>query len=435
MTEFATLSGESQGRAQGFWVPRFEITIDGNQLEDTVLRDVVEVTYKDNIDQIDGFELVVGNWDAKRNRFKYMGSEGDKQSSGDSALRELETLFEPCQKRVMLKLGYAVELTEMMTGTFTTMEPTFSSGGPHTLAVRALNILHRLRRKKYDGHWPRPGMSAVRDSDIAKSFEGLVDPAWQNSVRGAHRISSQDARRIPMPIEVDSAARSREPELVFVGQKNEYDIDFLWRRARIRSYVVEVRRPPNPWRPERTEEFLYFGPSTNQSGPIDYQLAWGSGLIDLRLTLTTATQVRQVTVKGWDRVRQRPIEVSIDRNDHEVRALNPGLSGIVNQCDPREERVVTCPVSTEDEAKKLARDMLRGNAQELVKAQGTTIGLPNLRAGSKINLVNIGGRLSGLYFVTETTHTFNQSGYITKFTARREDPDTGIALPQESRDE
>jgi phage protein D len=420
MTEFATLSGESQARAQGFWVPRFEIAIDGVQLENSVLRDVTEVTYKDNIDQIDGFELVVGNWDSKRNRFKYMGSEGDERSRNDSALRELETLFEPCQKQVALKLGYAGDLTEIMTGTFTTMEPTFSSGGPHTLAVRALNILHRLRRKKYDGHWPNSRMSTVRDSDIAKSFEGLTDPEWRNS--------GQDARRIPMPIEIDTAARSREPQLVFVGQKNEYDIDFLWRRARVRSYVVEVRRPPNPWRPEQDEEFLYFGPSTNQSGPIDYQLAWGSGLIDLKVTLTTATQVKKVTVKGWDRVRQQPIEVSVDRDNPELRGLNPGLSEIVSQCDPREERVVTRSIFTEDEARRLARDMLLGNARELVKVQGTTIGLPNLRAGSKIYLANIGGRLSGVYFVTETTHTFNQSGYITKFSARREDPDTGARV-------
>lgn len=423
MTEFATLSSQSQGRAQGFWVPRFEITIDGAQLENTVLRDVTEVTYKDNIDQIDGFELVVGNWDSKRNRFKYIGSEGDEQSRNDPALRELETLFEPCQKRVALKLGYAGDLTEIMTGTFTTMEPTFSSGGPHTLAVRALNILHRLRRKKYDGHWPNSRMSTVRDSDIAKSFEELTDPEWKKS--------GQDARRIPMPIEIDRAARSQEPELVFVGQKSEYDIDFLWRRARIRSYVVEVRKPPNPWRPDRTDEFLYFGPSNNQRGPVDYVLAWGSGLIDLRLTLTTATQVRKVTVKGWDRANQKPIEVPIDRDDPKIRALNPGLSKIVTQCDPREERVVTIPVVTKHEAEARARDILKGNAQELVKAQGTTIGLPNLRAGSRIQIANIGGRLSGIYFVTETTHTFNQGGYITKFSARREDPDTGL-VPGES---
>ena len=60
-----------------------------------------------------------------------------------------------------------------------------------------------------------------------------------------------------------------------------------------------------------------------------------------------------------------------------------------------------------------------------MKAQGTVVGLPRLRAGSRVLLDGIGTRLSGEYFVVETTHTFNGNGYQTKFTARREDPDTG----------
>jgi phage protein D len=401
MTEFATLRDESLGRARGFWVPRFELSIDGVSLDNRVLRDVIEITYKDNIDQIDGFEMVVGNWDSIRNRFKYMGSEGDKHSREDTAVRELETLFEPCQKKVVLKLGYASELTEVMTGNFTTMEPTFSASGPHTLAVRALNILHQLRRKKYDGNWHQK-----TDSFIAKSFDGKVDP----------KLESKDKRRIPMPIET---APVQEPEIFFVGQKNEYDIDFLWRRARVRSYVVEIRK-----REDSGDEFLYFGPS-NTSGPVAYELVWGSGLIDIKVTLTTANQVKKVTVRGWDRARQKPIEESVDWTDKELKKLNPSLSEIVMQCDPREERVVTLPKFTRNEARESARDILKGNALELVKAQGTTIGLPNLRAGSRIQLSNIGSRLSGEYYVTETTHTFNQNGYTTRFVARREDPDTG----------
>ena len=40
MTAFATLASESTGRAQGFLVPRFEISIDGVRLANQVLRDV-----------------------------------------------------------------------------------------------------------------------------------------------------------------------------------------------------------------------------------------------------------------------------------------------------------------------------------------------------------------------------------------------------------
>jgi phage protein D len=388
-------------------VPRFELTIDGVRPENSVLRDIMDITYQDNIDQIDGFQLTVGNWDMARHRYKYMGSE-NAESAADASLHELETLFEPCAKVVQVKMGYGSELETMLTGTFTTMEPTFSTSGPHTMAVRGLNVLHRLRRKKYDGNFPK-----TTDSKIAKSFDGLTDPEWKNAF--------QDSRRIPMPIRIDDNAAGKEPELVFVGQKNEYDIDFLWRRARIRGYVLTILQD------KAKKDFLYFGPSV-ASGPAPYRLTWGEGLVDLKATLTTTNQVKKVTVRGFDRASQKPISETADLTDPKFLKLNPKLLEIVKQCDPREERVVTRPVYTRDEAKKLALSILTGHAQELVKVQATVVGLPRLRAGSRVHIDGIGLRLSGEYFVTESTHTISKDGYQTKFTARREDPDTGQQL-------
>jgi Bacteriophage probable baseplate hub protein len=411
--EFVMVRSESVALG-AFRVPRFELEIDGVALENRILRDVVELTYHDKLEEIDGFELVVSNWDATHRRFKYIGSE-DAASAADPSRHELETLFEPCGKKVLVRLGYADQLEDMMTGTFTTMEPTFSGSGPHTLAVRGLNQLHRMRRAKYDGQWPKkPGALGVTDSEIAKSFDGLVDPKWKSS--------GQDARRIPLPIEIDANAKGDEPRIDFVTQKNEYDIDFLWRRGRIRGYVVEIRKYEGT-----DKEFLFFGPSTAKT-PTPYRLTWGMGLLDLKITLTTANQVKKVTVHGWDRAKQKPIEESADWDDPKLKRLNPKLAEIVQKCDPREERVISRPVFTRDEARKAARDILLGHAYELVKAQGTVVGLPRLRAGSRILLDGIGMRLTGEYFVVETTHTLNANGYQTKFTARREDPDTGESI-------
>jgi phage protein D len=148
----------------------------------------------------------------------------------------------------------------------------------------------------------------------------------------------------------------------------------------------------------------------------------------MKVTLTTANQVKKVTVRGWDRASQKAIEESADLTDPKFQKLNPKLLEIVKQCDPREERVVTRPVATRREAKDLALAILTGNAQELVKVQASVVGLPRLRAGSRVVIDGIGQRLSGEYFVTESTHTVNDSGYTTRFSARREDPDTGRQL-------
>ena len=46
-----------------FYVPQFEVKIAGANLPRDVLRDVIQLTYKDNIKEIDSFELTVNNWD------------------------------------------------------------------------------------------------------------------------------------------------------------------------------------------------------------------------------------------------------------------------------------------------------------------------------------------------------------------------------------
>jgi phage protein D len=58
----------------------------------------------------------------------------------------------------------------------------------------------------------------------------------------------------------------------------------------------------------------------------------------------------------------------------------------------------------------------------MVKCTGASVGLPDLRAGRKAEIAGLGPRLSGEYFITESTHTIGDSGYRTTFAARRERP-------------
>jgi phage protein D len=57
----------------------------------------------------------------------------------------------------------------------------------------------------------------------------------------------------------------------------------------------------------------------------------------------------------------------------------------------------------------------------MVEANGETVGLPELRAGRKVQIENLGERFSGVYYVTESVHTIGGSGYKTTFKARREE--------------
>ena len=378
----------------GFYVPRFDINVSGDGFPETTLRDVVQVTYKDNVKEIDSFELVVNNWDEDKRTFMYIGSERASDLKGNSKTSQRYRLFEPCSKKVELKLGYGSRLTRVMFGNFTTMEPHFPSSGPPTLTVTGLNVLHKLRRKQFTYAWSRQTPAKIA-RDIGQLRDG-------------------QEKRFPIPIDVEPGGPEVDKEIEYIAQDNQYDIDFLLNLARTYGYEIFILQ-------KQDGEHLYFGPSQQAIPDETLDLKWGQSIVEFRPTLTTANQLKSVTVRGWDRKKKEPIVATINVTDPDFKKLNPDLHRLVTQCDPREEKVVDLPVFTMNEAKAKARSLLLDRQREFVKATVKTIGNPIIRAGTKLRILNVGNRLSGTYFVTETAHSMGAGQYITEFKAQREE--------------
>jgi phage protein D len=387
----------AQAAYRGFYAPHFEIRVSGAALPNNVVRDVVQITYKDNIKEIDSVDLTINNWDETNRRCLYIGSETTRDLPGGGAPDPLAVLFEPGNQKVEIWLGYVGLLRLVSTVNITSLEPSFSGGGPLALQARGLNVLHRLRRKQHSYAWVN-----AKPSEIARNLGTLTDGK---------------EKRLPLPVEIDEAALKAESSIAFLAQDNQYDIEFLLGLARRMAYDLVVVE-----RAKSTPEHLRFAPSRTAVRPLDYSLSWGETLIDFKPRLTTARQIRKATVRGWDRQRKKPISVTVDLTDREVRRLNKDLQRLVDTADGREEIVVTEPVFTEQQARDRARAILLDQMKQMVTADGTTVGLPDLRAGSKLQIDGVGARLSGQYFVTETTHSFSESGYTTRFKARREQP-------------
>jgi len=382
----------------GFYVPRFEVRIEGAGLPNDVLRDVIEIKYKDNVDELDTFQLTVNNWDAEKNRFKYIGAETEDELKSGGKHSQRYKLFEPCEKQVKISMGYGATMKLMITGTFTTMEPEFSPSAAATLNVRGTNVLHQLRKYKVDDQYKQK-----KPSQIAKAV-------------GARQDKELRAKRFPMTIVTDPKSEASEKEIFIVNQKQEYDIDFLWKQARSIGYILTIQE-----KTEAHERQLYFGPSEAAQNHVQYQLEWGRSLIQCSPRITTANQFKSVTVNGWNRDKQKAISVSIDLTDPKLKKINADLHEMIKLCDPREELVVDEPVFNENDARQKALSILRDQLKQMVKLNGTTIGLPELRAGSIVTITGLGSRLSGNYFIEQTEHIINDSGYLTKFQARRED--------------
>ena len=231
-------------------------------------------------------------------------------------------------------------------------------------------------------------------------------------------------KRFPLPIVISDSAKKDEEKVVYVTQHYQYDIDFLLGLARRQGYVVFVREGDPKARTEEKDKHLYFGPSNDKvpgNRKVTFELKWGVSLVDFKPTLTTANQINSVTVNGWDRKLKKPINETVNIDDKKLQKVNGDLHELLNACDPREEYVADEPVFTSKEARKRAEAILLDRHKEIVKASATCIGLPDLRAGQLVQIEGVGCRLSGTYFITDTTHTIGDAGYTTKFNARRED--------------
>ena len=125
-------------------------------------------------------------------------------------------------------------------------------------------------------------------------------------------------------------------------------------------------------------------------------------------------------MRGWDRKAKKPIEGHAKLGEGDAAAINADQTSVASAVKGRQEIITREPVRNQKTADARAAKILRDQLQEMVKAAGATVGLPDLRAGRKIQIMKLGDRIDGEYFILDTTHTINDSGYRTTFNARRE---------------
>ncbi len=75
------------------------------------------------------------------------------------------------------------------------------------------------------------------------------------------------------------------------------------------------------------------------------------------------------------------------------------------------EYEMTVNVSSQKEADKIAQLKLNELNSNLIKAELTCIGIPELKPGIGIKLKGLGQRFSTYYYITKAVHNFNEQGY------------------------
>ncbi len=393
-------------KGRDFYVPAFDIKIKGMDLPKETARDVLEVKYTDSIDQYDRFEMTVNNWDARNLDFKYTGRKDGKDDQGRSKI------FQPGQV-IEVWMGYFKPIAPaqekkdkpeplrlMMAGKINSISPAFPAAGQPTLKVSGQSILSQLSKKQETFSYGPD----IKPSDIAEKVGS----------RGNLKLDG-----FKVDVKVKDEAKAKEPILEYTLQDNQYDIFFLLQLAHRFGYDVFLE---DESKDKKVKQSLYFGPPSADSR-IPYTLEWGRSLVQFQPTLTTTRQVNEVTVRGWDAMKKKKIEVKVTRADLDKRPLKDKkkLKEIEDGFKERKEIIVDRPFRNQQEAKTYAEDRLKRLSRDMVTATGTTLGTPDLRAGSRIEIKGFGTTFDGNYFIKGTTHTIGSGGYLTNFDARLEE--------------
>ncbi len=371
-------------------MPAFRLLVDGQELAKEK-NDVMSATYTDSLDAIDSFDLSVNNWDAEKRTFKYSDTD----------------LFNPW-KDAELWMGYIREgrdeLRRMLTGEITTLAPNFPASGASTLTVGGLNMLHRFRISQQTRQFEH-----MRDTQVAQILINEIrDEVNKRSPRVRVQLDAADVAR----------NLKREQPIDWLVLNNQYPIVFLMERARRIGYELTIEES----RGKERVVTVHYRPTSDVPQTVR-KFEYGLTLVNFQPTLQTARQVAEVTVRGWNPKTKEKFEETATRADlAEFKVLKPDDVFVTEpNLAKKIEVFADKPIQTKAEAKDLAKKKLLQLAQDLVECKAKTVGMPELRSGTKVEIAGVGKRFNGIYLVTSTTHSIGDGGYTTDFSARMEE--------------
>jgi phage protein D len=289
-------------------------------------------------------------------------------------------------------MGYAGRLTQMLSGLIKTFSPSFPSSGLPTISISGADRLTLLQ-----GFKPA--------SSEARSYPKMKD--WQ--------IAQKIAKRHDLDIEVTEDG----PEHPIVMQKDQDDLEFLLERAKRVGFDCFIDVDPST-----KKDKLYFIKPKDQrdSTSVDvFAYRWGESLQAFTPKMTVGRQFAKVTVRGWDPRNKERIEYTAEVGDL-PKTSGKGRTGaeiVSKKLGAKEERIVDIPVTSRDDARKIAIGLLERNGNEFLTGSGEVLGDPALRPGVIVQLDGLGERFSGNYTVRKAEHSFGNSGYMTSFEVER----------------
>lgn len=271
----------------------------------------------------------------------------------------------------------------LLSGEVTALETELGDDGAYTV-VRGLDHSHRLfRGRRVEAYLQSTA------ADIARTVAG----------RAGLRAGTIDA---PGPV------------LEHVAQDGVNDWDFLRRLADEAGAVLNVSDGALHFTTATDAASAPSGEGGARQDPLVVEK--GVNLIVLRGTVTSADQVPDVEVRGWDVDGKREIVAVAPARTRSAVLEGTGPTDLAGRFEsPRYVAPATVfdqPAQCEAAAAALAAHLAGGFAE----LDGVARGNPRLRSGTAVSLVGVGKPFEGRYTLSASRHEFSETGYRTSFT-------------------
>jgi phage protein D/phage baseplate assembly protein gpV len=343
------------------YVPTFELVVGNKRLEPSIAKNILEIRVTEELTPPSQFSFRLND-----PKLEFVQKEGGLFTEGT---------------RVEISIGFVGNTRKMMVGEISAIAADFPSNGPATVEVQGFDLFHGLVRgtvyRKFGGEGSSTD-SGLRDSDIVSRIASEMQLGFS--------VDETPIRTVPW-------VQDNKTNLAFLEELAKTNGYFVWVDAGILYFKSQPPPRPNPIRLERGKTLLSFSPR-----------------------LSTAALVNAIEVRGWDPIQKQSFSARVERSRTEASELSKtALQQIGRGAGGLSQRVVTdARVSSVREAKTLADSLLRAQEETTITGTGSSIGQPDMRAGTKLELSSV-GRFDGSYIVTQVTHTVGGSGYLTSF--------------------
>ncbi len=273
--------------------------------------------------------------------------------------------------------GPQAPTVEAFSGDLVAIEGDFDETGHTSLTIRAYDSSHRLQNGSRIRSWQR-----VSDSDIAQ----------------------QIGAEYGLSVETDSTSTVYEHLI----QDNVSDFSFLQERARASGRIMSVIGPKL--------SFKRFDHFASKSVELDL----GKNLLAFHPRMSSSGQVGSVESHGWDAKAKRAILGKANRADSMAERSEFGKRSVAmfdSAAGTKAAILHVTDVAVEDQshAKTQAESLLANYWARDFRAEGTALGNPEIRAGSRVTIINQ-GRFNGEYIVTGARHIYEGGHYLVRFT-------------------